>query len=119
MVKIVGSPTPVVNTNAKPKRVRKKQVPLVSSIKTECTEAIEAFSSTRKTARQNGTKQIPSIIKGVGGFAKKVGPIPFTTAALGFFTLLPGATTTGLITGLVAKKGINSGLKWINKILKK
>ena len=118
MVKKVGNPTPINNINNKPPKVRKK-MPLVKSIKTECTEAIDAFTSSHQAARKKGAKQIPSIIKGVSGFAKKVGPIPFATATLGFLSFLPGATTTGLVTGLLAKKGINSGVNFISKLLKK
>ena len=118
MVRKVGIPKSIKTANAIPKKVR-KQRPLVNSIKTECKEAIDAFSTTRKTAIQNGIKPVPSLLKGVGGFAKQVGPIPFITASLGFFTLIPGATATGLITGLVAKKGIKTSIALINKILKK
>lgn len=115
MIRKVSRPTPIKNTLAIRKKMR-KQIPLVSSIKTECTDAFNAFSTTRKTAVQNGIKPVPSILKGVSGFAKQVGPIPFVTTTIGIITLFP---MTGLVTGLVAKKGINKTLNLISKVIKK
>ena len=91
---------PVRNTVA---RARKNK--FINSIYQECTSAQVAFVDARKNARSGGNNQIKSLTKGVTAFAKEVGPIPFTTAAAGFCFLPIGGTTTGLITGLLAKRG--------------
>ena len=72
----------------------------------DCNNAQKIFSTTRKAARVNGSNQVKSLTKGISAFAKEVGPIPFTTAAAGFCFLPVGGTTIGLVTGLLAKKGL-------------
>ena len=117
MVRKIGPIGTKIQTNTRQtKKVGQaiQRVPLFKNVYTECQEARGAFSNAHKIARSNGKNQVVSLIKGVGGFAKKVGPIPFTTAAAGFCFLPIGGTTTGLITGLIAKKGIT----WVGKALK-
>ena len=76
------------------------------SIFDDCNNAQKVFLTARKAARANGSNQVKSLTKGVSAFAKEVGPIPFTTAAAGFCFLPVGGTSIGLVTGLLAKKGI-------------
>lgn len=101
-------PGRVALTNAR------RKAPFVNNIYYDCTEAANAFSTARGAARAAQNGQIVSTLKGIGQFAKKVGPIPFTTTALGFLTFIPGSATLGLITGVVAK----NGAKEISKLLK-
>ena len=68
--------------------------------------AQNVFSIAHKSARANGNNQVKSLVNGVGAFAKEVGALPFTAAAAGFCFLPIGGTTIGLVTGLLAKKGI-------------
>jgi len=75
------------------------------SVFDDCNNAHRVFVDTHKLARLNGNNQVKSLAKGVGAFAKEVGPVPFTTAAAGFCFLPVGGTSIGLVTGLIAKKG--------------
>lgn len=79
---------------------------LTKSIFDDYSNAQKVFSIAHKSARTNGKNQVKSLATGVGAFAKEVGPIPFSTAVAGFCFLPIGGTTIGLMTGLLAKKGI-------------
>ena len=72
----------------------------------DCNNAQKVFINAHKLARSNGNNQIKSVTKGIGAFAKEVGPSPFTTAAAGFCFLPVGGTSIGLVTGLIAQKGL-------------
>ncbi len=79
---------------------------LTKSVFEDCNNAQRVFSSARKNARSKGNSHVKSLTKGVSAFAKEVGPVPFTTAVAGFCFLPIGGTSIGLISGLIAKKGL-------------
>ena len=79
---------------------------LTKSIFDDCSNAQRVFSVARKEARAKGSNQVKSLTKGVSAFAKEVGPIPFTSAVAGFCFLPIGGTSIGLVTGILAKRGL-------------
>lgn len=76
----------------------------VNSVFSDCSRSKRAFFRTRETARANGASHAESIGKGVKNFAKATGPVPFATAAFGFFCLPIGGTSIGLFSGTLAKQ---------------
>ena len=76
------------------------------SIFDDCNNAQKVFIDAHKLSRLNGNNQVKSLTKGVSAFAKEVGPIPFTTTVAGFCLLPIGGTSIGLVTGLIARKGL-------------
>lgn len=71
-------------------------------------EALDIISNTKNCyIQERKKKNIPtSIFNSIENFAKDVGPIPFTSATLGFCCLPVGGTTIGLVTGIAVKKFI-------------